>query len=483
MMPGRSAAQRVSCSPRRRGGRPALARLTLMSMLAIAAVNHPARAQGLDPALARRIDAAVLAVLHADHAPSASIAIVRDGHLVYTAAYGYARLSPAVRATTKTRYQIASISKSITAQALLLLEQDGKLSLEDRVSRWVEELPDRDEVTVRQLLQHTSGFPDHYPQTYPAGPRVRPIAPDAIVAEWGRHPLLFEPGTHFRYSNLNYVVAGLIAEKAAAQPFFQFLQDRIFAPLGMTATVNVDDVGPQTANLATGYVRYELGNLRPAPTEGQGWSFGAGQVVTTAGDLARWDEGFLAGKLLRPKEAAQAVLAPKLADGSQSSYALGMFIATQGERTMLYHVGQGLGFLAVNRIYPKEQAAIVVLTNDSSSAAFAHIAERLAYIVVPPTTLDAQARALFKSIQVNRLDRRLVSSDFDTYFDARRSREAARTLGPLGEPESFDLRSEDQADGLTTRVYAISVRNRHLRLVEQVLADGRIESLEVHAGQ
>lgn len=458
-------------------------RLMLLAASATAAfaLSHLASAQSLDPILARRVDAAVTRVLTDDHAPSASIAVLRGGRLVYAAAYGEAQLSPAIPATPQTRYQLASISKSLTAEALLLLEQDGKLSLDDPASRWIPGLSGGDRATVRELLQHTVGYPDHYPQTYPAGPRTEPITPDRIIAEWGRHPLLFEPGTRFRYSNLDYVIAGRIAEKAAGEPLFAFLQRRIFTPLRMTATVNLDDIGPHTPNLATGYMRPALGALQPAPQEGRGWSFGAGQVVATASDLARWDEAFLAGRLLAPRQAHEEVAAPMLPDGSQSAYALGLFISKRSGRTVVYHLGQGLGFLAINRIYPEDHAAIVVLTNDSSSSAFVHIADRLAYLILPPTAADAQARALFAAVQNGDFDRRQASPDFKAYFDAGMARAYADSLGPLGAPDSFDLHSEDQADGLTTRIYDVSVGGRRLRVTEQRLADGQIESFQVQA--
>ena len=267
--------------------------LQLGSVLAALLASNPVNAQALDPILAKRLDGEVLRVLDRDHTPSASIAIVQGGRLTYAAAYGQARISTAIPATTKTRYQLASISKTFTAQALLLLEQDGKLRLDDRVSRWIPGLSGGDRITVRQLLEHISGYPDHYPQTYPAGSRTQPTTPDAIIAEWGRHPLLFEPGTRFRYSNLNYVIAGRIAEKASGESLFAFLQRRVFSPLNMSDTVNLDDIGPETPDVAVGYVRPALAPFRPAPNEGRGWSFGAGQVVTTATDLARWDAAFL----------------------------------------------------------------------------------------------------------------------------------------------------------------------------------------------
>jgi len=456
--------------------------LLLATLSAILLASSPVDAHALDPILAKRLDGEVLRVLDGDHTPSASIAIVQGGRLTYAAAYGQARISPAIPATTETRYQLASISKTFTAEALLLLEQDGKLRLDDLVSRWIPGLTGGDRITVRQLLEHISGYPDHYPQTYPAGSRTQPTTPDAIIAEWGRHPPLFEPGTRFRYSNLNYVIAGRIAEKASGESLFAFLQRRVFSPLNMSATMNLDDIGPQTPDVAVGYVRPALAALRPAPNEGRGWSFGAGEVVTTATDLARWDAAFLLGRLLVPQQAREEVTTPKLKDGSQSPYALGLFVSQRGGRRLFYHAGQSLGFLAINRIYPSEGIAVVVLTSDdSSSSAFIHIADRIAYMIVPPTKADAQARAVFAAVQQNRLDRSQASSDFNTYFDAKMAHTYAESLGPLGEPDSFDLLNEDQSDGLTTRVYDVSAGGRRLKVVEQLLADGLVESFEVQA--
>lgn len=448
--------------------------------LSVATCAHAGDGGAITPALARRIDAAVAQVLEHDGAPSASIAIVRDGRVAYAAAYGQASIAPPMRATPRTRYQLASLSKTLTADAVLLLEQEGALSLDDVVARWIPDITGGDRITLRELLTHTAGYPDHYPQTYPAGPRTQPVTPDAIIGEWGRHPLLFEPGTRFRYSNLNYVIAARIAEKASGMPLFALLQDRILAPLGMSGAIDLDDVGPGTPDIATGYVRAALGSLRPAPNEGRGWSFGAGQVVATATDLARWDAGLIRGELLAPRQANEQVSTPTLADGSRSSYALGLQVATTAGRTVLSHVGQGLGFLAVNRIYPAERIAIVVLTNDSSSAAYAHIAQRIAYLVVPPTPAEAETRETFDAIRRNALDRSRATPDFNAYFDRRLATAYARSLAPLGEPESFELRSEDTADGLTTRVYDVGAGGRRMRVIEQRLPNGQLESFQVN---
>lgn len=441
------------------------------------AFGEPANLLG--PRTRAQIDRIVRSTLTEDGAPSASVVLVLDGKLAYATAFGHATFSPRVPATTRTRYQLASLSKSLTAAALLQLEQDGTLSLDDPVSRWQPELTQAERITVRELLAHTAGYPDHYPQTYPAGPRTRPTTPDAILAEWGHHPLLFPPGSAFHYSNFNYVLAGKIVEQAAGEPFFAFLRRRVFGPLGMADTLDLDEITPATPDVATGYVRPALAARQPAPAEGRGWSFGAGQIVTTATDLARWDEALLAGRLLAPAQAREEVTAPQLANGSPSEYALGLYVSQTGGRTVYYHVGQGLGFLALNRLYPAERAAVVVLTNDSGSLAFAHLADRLEYLAVPPTAQDAEARARFASVQRGQPDRTRFTADLNAYFDAHMAQQYQRSLGPLGPPVSFRLRSQSQADGLTTRAYDVVAGGRALRLVEQVTADGKLESFQV----
>ena len=198
--------------------------------------------------------------------------------------------------------------------------------------------------------------------------------------------------------------------------------------------------------------------------------------------LPTWPVGtrrFCAGKLLSAKQRLEEITPPELADGSLSAYALGLFVSDQSGRPVYDHVGQGLGFLTVNRIYPTESAAIVVLTNDSSSNAFAQIADRIAYLTVPPTPADAQARAVFASLQANRPERSSFTQDLNTYLDATMARQYAASLGPLGAPESFVVRSTSKADGITTRNYEVMAGGRKLLIVEQTLSDGRIESFQV----
>jgi CubicO group peptidase (beta-lactamase class C family) len=173
--------------------------------------------------LTEKIDKVATDTLARTGVPSASIAIVKDGQIVYVKAYGDARLEPKTPATPQMRYSIGSISKQFTAAAILLLQEQGKLSLDDKVSKYVPDLTRANDVTIRQLLSHTSGYQDYWPQDYVMPGMLKPTNAQQIMDTWGKKPLDFEPGTKWQYSNTNYVIAGVIVEKVAKMPLLQFL--------------------------------------------------------------------------------------------------------------------------------------------------------------------------------------------------------------------------------------------------------------------
>ena len=177
--------------------------IALASLLLVAFSTDARKVDAdLDQATAQRIDAAAAAVLQQTGVPSASIAVVRDGRIVYAQADGSAELEPKVlRARPAMRYAIGSISKQFTASALLLLQQDGKLSLDDKVAKYFPQLTRANEITIRQLLTHMSGYQDYWPQDYTFAGMRQPTQPAAILERWARQPLDYEPGMRWQYSN------------------------------------------------------------------------------------------------------------------------------------------------------------------------------------------------------------------------------------------------------------------------------------------
>src|SRR5438874_672547 len=217
-------------------------RFILPSTFLLALICSSASAQTQLPAdLTQKIDAVVTDALTRSGVPSASIAVVKDGQVVYVKAYGDAKLEPKTAATSQMRYSIGSISKQFTAAAILLLQEQGKLSLDDKVAKYIPDLTRANEVTIRQLLSHTSGYQDYWPQDYVMPMMLQPVTAQKIMDMWAKKPLDFDPGTKWQYSNTNYVIAGVIVEKASGMKLLPFLQPKIFTPLGMKSVANIDE--------------------------------------------------------------------------------------------------------------------------------------------------------------------------------------------------------------------------------------------------
>src|SRR6201996_3251981 len=274
-------------------------------LFAVVLLSVAARAQSpLSPDAKAKIDTAVNQVLSSTKVPSASIAVVKDGRIAYLQSYGLARLSPPMDATPQMQYPVGSISKQFTAAAVLLLAQQGKLTLEDPVSKYLPELTRSREVTIRMLLSHTSGYQDYWPEDYVMTSMMAPTTAQHILDVWGKKPLDFDPGTQWQYSNTNFVIAGRIVEQVSGTPLIDLLKKRIFLPLGMNDVYDAD-ASKLPVTDPIGYARYALGPPRPSPQEGAGWMFAAGELAMPAHDLALWDISLIHRSLLDAASYAQ----------------------------------------------------------------------------------------------------------------------------------------------------------------------------------
>lgn len=452
-------------------------------LLAFAALAVPLLAQAgpLNSATEARIDRAVAAVLKQGDSPSAEIALVKDGK-IFTRAYGLAQLKPPVRATTKTRYAIASVSKEFVAAAALILQEEGKLSLDDKVSRWFPELTSANEITVRQLLSHTSGYSDFWPQDYVMTPMEKATTPDAIIHDYAGKALDFKPGDDWQYSNTGYTVAGRIIEKVAGMPLFAFLQQRVLRPVGITDAIDCDPQRPRAPD-AIGSEHRALGVFRPAHWQGAGWMFAAGQLCVTAEDVAKWDLSILNRTLLKPASYKAQQTPIKLNNGRDSGYSLGLFIGKEGDRPIIHHGGEASGYLTENRIYPNEKLAIAVLTNTMSGSSHADIAGRISYILLPPQGVDARMQALFEGLQHGKVDRAAFTPNFNDYLDATTVRDYASSLGPLGEPTTFRLLRTGDRGGMKLRLYRIVAGGKALTLSIYLTKEDKVEQFLVSAAQ
>jgi D-alanyl-D-alanine carboxypeptidase len=431
------------------------------------------------------IDKAVGEILTKTGAPSASVAIVKDGKIVYLHAYGNAQIDPPRAATTDMRYSIGSISKQFTAAAILMLQEEGKLSLDDKVVRWLPDLTRAGDVTIRQLLSMTSGYQDFWPQDYVMPMMMQPVTSPEIMNQWGRKPLDFEPGTKWQYSNTNYVIAGAIVEKVAGMPLLELLQRRVFGPLKMTTVFNTDEA-PLRAEDPMRYLRYAVGPLRPAPKEGKGWMFAAGELAMTAHDLALWDISMIDQTILKPQSYRALETEVQLANGVGTRYGLGLGIGMTDGRRFLSHGGEVSGFTATNTVYPDDRAAVVVLTNMDATGASGQIATRIANLLFATsdnTATTALAQKIFEGFQKGQIDRSLFTSNANAYFSDQALKDFASSLGPLGKAQEFTQASQSLRGGMTLRRYRIRFPNKTLNVTTFWMPDGKIEQFQIAAAE
>ena len=407
--------------------------------LALIACGSAAQAQQLTPAEATGIDKAVTEVLARTGVPSAQVAVVRGGQLVLDRAWGKAS-DQIAQSHPDLPYQIASNSKQFLAALLLMLENDGKLSLDDKVAKWLPQVSGADRITLRMLLTHSSGLQDFWPPDYSFAAMERPVSPDEIVRRWGMKPLDYEPGTRRQYSNTGYVVAGIIAEKAGGQPLMQQLQERIFVPLGIKP-FDIDDTNG--AAFPQGYHRNALGPVRPATPPAQGWLWAAGELSMSAAELAEWDMARIERKLL-PREDWEEMERPvRLTDGTTNGYALGVTTHLVDGRRVVDHGGESVGFLSQNSVWVDDGLAIVVLTNADFANAQNELTDKIARIVLPkPAPADsgetpptADVRATLQTLIAGRLDPARFTENGRYYFSPQTLGDystSLKALGPLG---------------------------------------------------
>jgi CubicO group peptidase (beta-lactamase class C family) len=428
---------------------------------------HAASAQALPPETVARIDAVVQEALKSSGAPAASIAIVRDDRLVLARAYGKARLETGAAASPDQRFPIGSVSKQFTAAAVLLLAEDGKLKLDDPVGKWVPGLTAGDRITIRQILSHTAGYRDFWPQDYVWSAMQKPVTPQAILDRWARVPLDFQPGEQWQYSNTGFVLAALIVEKASGQRFDDFLHARIFAPLGMTSVTEVVD-HPLPAGDPGGYTRYALGPPRPAPKEGPGWLFGAGGLAMTAGDLAKWDLARIDRKLLKPASWRLMETSVRLNNGRDARYGLGVAATSDGQLRLVQHGGAISGFLADNRVWPEARAAMVVFVNgdygDPGGIANA-VGQVLPLASRPSAAETAKARAFLEDLRAGHLRRDELTDDARDYFDEAAVADFKSSLGGLGAITAFEPVARALRGGFDQEVYEATLGKTKVRIV------------------
>ena len=332
---------------------------------------------------------ALLKGLVADGEPGLAVLVRRTGQTVLERGYGVRDLRTREAIGPRTGFRLASVTKQMTAVAIMLLVRDGRLRYEDRLTRALPGFPAYGSgVTIRQLLTHTSGLPDYEQlmdiaekEKGPIWSPERQIRDDEVLALLEKEKRgLFLPGTSWAYSNSGYVLLGLMAARAAGKPFGNVLRERIFAPLGMTRTLAYEKGKNEVPDRAYGHTKGPSG-FRETDQSSTSATLGDGGVYSCLEDLAKWDEALRTNALLSKAEMTPALTPARLADGSQPrwpegeqggdnlfpgqpvAYGFGWFLDPWRGRARAWHHGETMGFRSVVERFPEDGVSVIVLAN------------------------------------------------------------------------------------------------------------------------
>lgn len=373
-----------------------------------------------------------------------AVGVVEDGRIVYAHGFGFADAKRHLRYDPSTQTPVGAISMQFTAAALLLLEQDGKLKLDDRVTKFIPELTVAKGVTIRELLNHTSGLAD----PTAGGDRTHTVKIDALIAAANTLAPVAAPGTQYRANDFDYMLAGTIVERAAMVPLSDYLQQHVFIPMVMNRTLLAGDTG-----ISRDRARGDAKLWDPA------WLYGGLGAISTIYDLGKWDIDL---PLLLRVDAEREMFTASTAPGPQHA-GLGWVVDSRDGEPFYWQNAQLPGFSAMNALIPQEHVAVIVLANAGSLRAEA-VANEVLDVVLPPArasvdnAIVARAKEWLERIASKNIDRTQLTPAFSAYLSddvVARSGFAA-----LGKPVAFvPISSTAMKDGGT--LYEFLVRFPH----------------------
>ena len=393
------------------------------------------QAPPLKAAVRSKIDADVRALLSAAHAQGATIAIAQGGVIVYTRGYGLREGARSLPADADTRYEIGSITKQFTAAAILQLKEAGKIDLDATVATYLPSISHAREITIRQLLTHTSGLEDYVDIPDFETLAVRPATFDQLMSRISKEPLAFTPGAQFAYSSTNYLILGRIIEVVSGQTWEDYVQQHLFAPAGMTDSATMAEEGG-LADMARGYV-YAQGHTAESKPIAESWASSAGGIVSTAADLRKWGEALSSGGIISTSDYQLLTSPARLADGSADEYGFGMKIDRFEGQPRVWHDGNTNGFDGSGQFFPSQDVRIIVLTNTLDGGSD-KIAEHI-------------YNDLFPAIAAAALRAEEASQHSESALLYSRS---LRVMDGLRQPKYLTYRLESSGDGLLIDLWA-----------------------------
>lgn len=456
----------------------------LMSLLGA----PPELPKTFDPA---QVDAYIAAQVKAKGLVGLSVAVMRDGKVVFAKGYGRRSVEKNLPVEPDTSFAVGSVTKQFTCACVFLLAERGKLSIDDPVSKYYPHLTRAKDITLRDLMNHTAGYPDYYPLDFVDRRMLKPISTDALLKEYAGGKLDFEPGSRFSYSNTGYILLGGVVEKVSGESFGTFVESRLLKPLKMEHSRFGSSAG---LSAASGYTAFALGAPEPAAPEADGWIGAAGGLWASASDLLRWDLALTTGKVLKPESYTMMTAPRALTTGQVSSYACGLRVATADGTTVLEHTGGVSGFVSANTFVPRARAGIVVLSNTehvSTSKLRGDLFRLLLKDVeardAPPVPQVAGAGpkeavlGLIKEMAEGKVDRTKLGAEYSAYLTDERVKAGGARLKALGEPEKVEVRGTYERGGMEVADVTLTYKTGTVRALLYRSPDGKVQQLLYYA--
>jgi len=433
----------------------------------------------------KAIDAFVAAKVKEKGLVGLSLVILRDGKPVLVKGYGKASLQRDRGVAPETRFAVGSITKQFVAACVLLLAEDGKLSVHDKVAKYYPHLTRAKDISLYDLMTHVSGYPDYAPLDILDRKQQKPITPDDLIRDFATGKLDFEPGTRWSYSNTGYILLGRVVEKVSGQPFGTFLERRVLKPLGLEQTVF--EPKKRGDDFAQGYTSFVLGDPEPAASEAEAWNWTAGGLWATASDLAKWDLAMMDGKLLKADSFRLMTIPRLLKTGKTKDYGCGLRITRLNGETVLSHSGGVSGFVTYHAVFPRSRSAVVLLTN-TDYADHSPLRDVLVPLVARqgegpdvdvPKVRGPAARAvavrLFEQLQAGEIDRSKLGEDYNDFLTREKLLAAAARLKPLGKPADVAIESTRERGGMEVVSLRFTFKSVVLRGSLYRTPDGKVQ--------
>jgi len=411
-----------------------------------------------------RVDDFVQAEMRKQRIPGVSLAVIKNGQIILAKGYGYANVEHNVPVKAETIFQSGSIGKQFTATAVMMLVADGRINLEEKISKYLGDVPESwQNITVRQLLTHTSGLTD-YPDDFDFR---RDYTEDELLKRAQAITPAFKPGEKWQYSNLAYVTLGILIHKVSGKFYGDFLQERIFKPLGMTTTriISEADIVP---NRAAGYhfVKNELKNQDwVSPTLN---TTADGALYFTVLDMAKWDAALYGEGLLKKTSLEQMWTPVRLNNNRTADYGFGWSLGQVNGHRIIEHGGAWQGFTSYIARYVDDKITVIVLDNLAGGNA-GKIARHVAAIYNPELArkaiedkepqVTALAKDLLGKLTEGAADSNLFTPEARTFFFPARAARVAGLLKSLGTLNKMQLVERTDKNEYRVYGYELSFQN------------------------